>query len=120
MAIYIPFGGLHSLNEAHLAPVLLNVSNNYSMYDHGECYSGRPANVTIHRVLRAVLVNTAPSLHLKEHPAKRAKTDLARVGNNVGLPVKRFRGRLSELPTMPLDILYEVCYMYYFRNINYI
>ncbi|KAH9986004.1 hypothetical protein BJV74DRAFT_952025 [Russula compacta] len=87
MAIYIPFGGLPSLSEAYPAPVLLNVSNKYSMYDH---------------------VNTAPSLHLKEHPAKRAKADQARVGNNVGLPAKRFRGRLSELPTMPLDILYEI------------
>jgi F-box domain len=48
------------------------------------------------------------SLPAADHPAKRAKTtstasDKVRIG-----PSKRVRGRLSELPSMPLDILYEV------------
>ena len=44
-----------------------------------------------------------------EHLAKRAKTTSNKTRNYVRIgPSKRVRGRLSELPSMPLDILYEV------------
>ncbi|KAI0250347.1 hypothetical protein BJV78DRAFT_591563 [Lactifluus subvellereus] len=44
-----------------------------------------------------------------ENLAKRAKITSSNNGDNAKIgPSKRVRGRLSELPTMPLDILYEI------------
>jgi len=56
------------------------------------------------------IVMPASPKHVKERPAKRAKVDLATAGN-IARPAPPKRGRascLSELPTMPLDILFEV------------
>ena len=56
------------------------------------------------------IVDVASRQRLKEPPAKRAKVGPATVAKTrkAGLP-KRGRGCLSQLPTMPLDILFEVC-----------
>jgi hypothetical protein len=57
------------------------------------------------------IVTPASPERVKERPAKRAKVDAAVAGNIVRSgPPKRGRAScLSELPTMPLDILFEVC-----------
>jgi hypothetical protein len=60
-------------------------------------------------IICAPYLNTANAVspqHLKKPPAKRARVGPAKP-RKVGLP-KRGRGYLSELPTMPLDILFEV------------
>jgi hypothetical protein len=56
-------------------------------------------------------VTPASPEHVKERPAKRAKVDPAIAGNIArSAPPKRGRAScLSELPMMPLDILFEVC-----------
>jgi hypothetical protein len=63
----------------------------------------------IDSVSDAVLVLTVPPLSIEGPPPKRARVNLAKnKGNSKGVLFKRSRGCLSELPTMPLDILYEV------------
>jgi len=67
-----------------------------------------PEALAMNSVLYAILVSTSPHPHVKGQPAKRTITDLAIGCARVGLP-RGIRGRLSALPTMPLDILFEVC-----------
>jgi hypothetical protein len=63
----------------------------------------------INRAHRVNTVSSASPQHLKERPAKRARAGPAKAGNSarVAFP-KRGRGCLSELPAVPLDILFEV------------
>ena len=58
---------------------------------------------------RLNIVDVASRQRLKEPPAKRAKVGPATVAKTrrAGLP-RRGRGCLSQLPTVPLDILFEV------------
>lgn len=58
------------------------------------------------------LVTPLSSRRLKGKPAKRPRmnADNAGISAKAGLS-RRVRGRLSELPTVPLDILFEVCDM---------
>ncbi len=61
------------------------------------------------------VVRTAPPQHLKEPPAKRARVGPAKVGNSARIVTKRGRaGCLSDLPTVPLDVLFEVRSLRYF------
>jgi len=68
----------------------------------------------LNSVICAFLVGTlavSPSPP-QEPPAKRARTVPAKASNRTrASPPRKVRGRLSELPTMPMDILFEVCDM---------
>jgi hypothetical protein len=65
-----------------------------------------PRNGFLTLFLSVLPSTSAPS---EERPTKRARVSSSKNRGNVrtGLS-KRVRGRLSELPTMPLDIVYEV------------
>ncbi|KAH9972429.1 hypothetical protein BGW80DRAFT_1314332 [Lactifluus volemus] len=55
----------------------------------------------------SILALTVPSI--EEPPSKRTKVNQAKNRGNVkSILFKRFHGCLSELPTMPLDVLYEI------------
>lgn len=57
--------------------------------------------------MTSILALTVQSI--EQPPSKRTKVNRAKNGGNAkGILFKRFHGCLSELPTMPLDILYEV------------
>jgi len=59
----------------------------------------------------SVVTPAAPE-HVKERPAKRAKVASAMARKNItrsGLPKRGRASCLSELPMMPLDIMFEVC-----------
>ncbi|KAI0250352.1 hypothetical protein BJV78DRAFT_1220121 [Lactifluus subvellereus] len=63
----------------------------------------------INRNLEGSYVLTVPSLSEEDRPPKRPRVNLAKNRSNTkGVLSKRSRGCLSELPTMPLDILYEI------------
>jgi hypothetical protein len=57
--------------------------------------------------LISFLVITAPSI--EERPSKRTKVNSGKNGGNAkSVQSKRLRGCLSEFPTMPLDVVFEV------------
>lgn len=90
--------------------VFSDITNNYV---HSEFHAVSPDNVdnkVFNSAPCANLVSPPPSHRRKGQTAKRPRMNLDNAGNpaKTGLS-RRVRGRLSELPTMPLDILFEVC-----------
>lgn len=80
-------------------------------FSHGECYYILPGH-SLNCATCVNVVSTSSSQDLIERPAKRARVGLGKADSTgstrVGHP-KRGRGCLSELPTMILDVLFEVC-----------
>lgn len=101
-AIEVPW-----LGGTHIFGVFSDITNNYA---HGGCGSGDLDNKVLNSAPSANLVGPSSSRRRKEQPAKRPRMNPDNAGNSAktGLS-RRVRGRLSELPTMPLDILFEVC-----------
>lgn len=66
------------------------------------------------------MVTPAPPDYVKERPAKRVKEGPAKAGNIVKslLPKRGRASCLSELPMMPLDILFEVCSIHPVRQVT--
>ncbi|KAN0109267.1 hypothetical protein V8E52_009451 [Russula decolorans] len=93
MTTYIAIS-LPSLNDGSSVAFLSDVSNNFNY-----C-----------RRLKYGYVTPASPEHVKERPAKRSKVDPTMAGNvaRSGLPKRGRASCLSELPTMPLDILFEI------------
>ena len=107
MAIVIAAIEVPWLSGTH---VFSDITNNYA---HGECHtvgSGDLDNKVLNSASCTNLVGPSSSRRRKGPPAKRPRMNPGNAGNSAktGLS-RRVRGRLSELPTMPLDILFEVC-----------
>ena len=125
--VVVPFGGiaqcllkftlLPSLEPQPPSPFLLSRSMTTLAYmitirelTHSERYPSCPATCAINYVPCVDVVSAASPQHLKERPAKRARVAPTKAGNSVRVGLsKRGRGCLSALPTLPLDVLFEVC-----------
>lgn len=109
-AYIIAAGAFPFLNDTYLNEVLSNVFN---FYGHSGCYCVAWMSV-MNSAICAFLVGPlagSPSPPERQ-PAKRARTVPAKATDHTRLsPPRKVRGRLSELPTMPMDILFEVCNM---------
>jgi hypothetical protein len=111
METYMTLAELPWLNDEGLEGIISTTANfdsefSDSTYHHSRiCRCGSPSagssrDLSVHP--------TSPSPP-EENRAKRVKMTSSNNGDNVKIITsKRVRGRLSELPTMPLDILYEV------------
>jgi hypothetical protein len=117
MAILITAIRTPSLSEGHVVGVVLSDVSN--IYGHGglRCDRVLSGNLQVgNRVSNIVpctnSVRQLSSRRPRGQPAKRSRknTDIAQ--NSTGLS-RRVRGRLSEFPTVPLDVLFEVCNMRY-------
>jgi len=101
---------LPSLGETYVNEFLL--SNVFNIYGHSGCIASVQMASAIKSAICAFLVGplaVSPSPP-ERRPAKRARTIPAKASNHTRLsPPRKVRGRLSELPTMPMDILFEVC-----------
>jgi hypothetical protein len=115
MSAYIAPGELPSLSEVCLHGVASNCGQD-SGNGHGACHGvAQPGYVCGGSSFSPEFFAFFFSLVLAmlpphdEHQTKRTRTNPGKilVTARAGLS-RRIRGRLSELPTMPLDILYEV------------
>ena len=120
MTTYIAPGELPSSNEAGLQGVVSNGNNGHASSENGDgtCDPEYVHLPRCHMLTTCTANNISYSFFFKVHtislPLERRSTKRARTtpsknqrNTRTGLS-KRVRGRLSELPTMPLDILYEV------------
>jgi len=119
MTTYIALRGreLFSSNKTALHGIVSSSGTSDSLNGDGECHSRRRLRTTVScqlchtgrkRLTPFFSVRSTP-LPSEDRPPKRARaTSNKSRTNDRARPSKRVRGRLSELPTMPLDIVYEV------------
>jgi hypothetical protein len=126
MSAYIAPGELPSFNEAGMQDVASNHGEGSESGD-GACHFTPTCHDIYIDYMRgeryfslefffSVFATPPPP---EERQNKRGRTTMSKLPVTVraGLS-KRVRGRLSELPTMPLDILYEVRYPSYLAKVS--
>ena len=117
MTTYIALRELFSSNKTALQGLATSSGSSDSDNGDGECHPRRHVRATVscqlcHTQRKGLTpsfsVRSTPSPY-EDRPTKRARaTSNKSRTNDKSRPSKRVRGRLSELPTMPLDIVYEV------------
>lgn len=111
-AYIINTGALTTPLEIYLNEVVSK--NVVNIYCYSGCYRVGSDDLGVKLRYLRILVGTlaVPPSPPQGQPAKRARTDSAKASNHSrASPPRKVRGRLSELPTMPMDILFEVCNM---------
>lgn len=117
MTTYIALRDLFSSNKTALQDIVSSSGTSDSPSDNGECHRPRHLRTTVscqlchtgRKGLTPFFSVRSTPLPSEDRPPKRARaTSNKSRANDKARPSKRVRGRLSELPTMPLDIVYEV------------